>query len=92
MRKLWVVGDQDDDSGVPLSVSVGVADYQPEDSSYDSLLRRADKALYAAKNAGRDRVASSPTSTASSPRGGTAVHAGTGTVTTIRAASQDAVL
>jgi two-component system cell cycle response regulator len=39
---------------VPVTVSVGVASWQSEEPT--ELLRRADEALYAAKDAGRDRV------------------------------------
>ena len=42
---------------VPVNVSMGVAQLA-EDGSYDSLLRDADAALYRAKHAGRNRVAS----------------------------------
>jgi len=43
-------------SPVPrVTVSIGVADYQPDESG-DDLLRRADKALYGAKRNGRNRV------------------------------------
>lgn len=38
------------------SVSIGIASISPGDRTLDDLLRRADKALYAAKQAGRDRV------------------------------------
>lgn len=38
------------------TVSLGVATYRPEDTS-DTLLGRADRSLYRAKGAGRDRVA-----------------------------------
>ncbi len=41
-------------SPVPVTVSVGVATWDGEAS--DDLLQRADDALYAAKDAGRDRV------------------------------------
>ena len=39
----------------PLTVSIGVAECQPDDEE-ESLVPRADRALYAAKAAGRDRV------------------------------------
>ncbi|SEP93952.1 PAS domain S-box-containing protein/diguanylate cyclase (GGDEF) domain-containing protein [Ectothiorhodospira magna] len=42
-----------------VTMSFGVACYQPDDSR-KSLLRRADQTLYAAKEAGRDRVMASP--------------------------------
>ena len=38
------------------TVSVGIASLGPDDRSLDDLLRRADRALYDAKQAGRDRV------------------------------------
>ncbi len=44
----------------PVTVSVGVAALRADDHSIDDLLRRADKALYQAKSAGRNRVVPSP--------------------------------
>lgn len=41
--------------GTPLSISVGVASYGSNDTP-ESLLKRADEALYRAKRGGRDRV------------------------------------
>jgi diguanylate cyclase (GGDEF)-like protein len=41
---------------IPLRVSIGVASLAGEDAGPDALLARADRALYAAKNAGRDCV------------------------------------
>ncbi|HAV77232.1 MAG TPA: hypothetical protein DCX53_07750 [Anaerolineae bacterium] len=38
------------------TVSIGVAEVSPKDTSFDDLLRRADKMLYKAKEAGRNRV------------------------------------
>lgn len=41
---------------VPLRLSIGIACLEAEDTGPDTLLARADQALYAAKNAGRDCV------------------------------------
>jgi diguanylate cyclase (GGDEF)-like protein/PAS domain S-box-containing protein len=41
---------------VSCTVSIGISKLDPEDSGIDDLLRRADKALYAAKQGGRNRV------------------------------------
>lgn len=41
---------------IPLTVSVGIAVSQEGDGDFDGLLRRADRAMYAAKSAGRNRV------------------------------------
>lgn len=41
---------------VRFTVSIGVADLSSVDDGFDSLLARADQALYAAKSAGRNRV------------------------------------
>ena len=42
-----------------VTVSIGVARLQP-DESRKALIARADKAMYAAKSGGRNRVASDP--------------------------------
>ncbi|AFV00142.1 hypothetical protein M5M_15035 [Simiduia agarivorans SA1 = DSM 21679] len=39
-----------------VTISIGVAQYQPADQDFPRLIQRADNALYAAKNAGRNRV------------------------------------
>ncbi len=39
-----------------ITVSIGVAALGPDDKTFDDLLRRADRALYAAKSGGRNRV------------------------------------
>lgn len=40
--------------GVPITISIGLTDLRPDDS-VESLLRRADQALYASKHRGRNR-------------------------------------
>ena len=42
---------------IHLTVSIGVAEYRHNTENWQKFLNRADKALYAAKNAGRDRWA-----------------------------------
>lgn len=39
-----------------ISVSIGIASYQPSDCNLDALLKRADDALFEAKRRGRNRV------------------------------------
>ncbi|MBL8629725.1 MAG: sensor domain-containing diguanylate cyclase [Rhodospirillaceae bacterium] len=41
---------------IAITVSLGVAQYAPNEGSIESALKRADEALYEAKNTGRDRV------------------------------------
>jgi two-component system cell cycle response regulator len=45
---------------VPITISIGVAAAEAADDSVDAILKRADDALYAAKNGGRDRVVALP--------------------------------
>ena len=45
-----------DGVALPVTVSIGVSVLTSEDTAIDPLLDRADRALYEAKNAGRDRV------------------------------------
>ncbi|MBN8713970.1 MAG: diguanylate cyclase [Xanthomonadales bacterium] len=49
-----------------LTISIGVAVREPTDRKFATLIRRADRALYSAKRAGRNRVATSQESTAPS--------------------------
>jgi len=46
-----------DGVALPVTVSIGVSVLAPADAAIDPLLDRADRALYQAKNSGRDRVA-----------------------------------
>jgi diguanylate cyclase (GGDEF)-like protein len=46
------------DAGFPLRVSAGISTYPFDGATPPALLRAADQALYAAKDAGKDRVAS----------------------------------
>jgi diguanylate cyclase (GGDEF)-like protein len=45
------------DAGFPLKVSAGISTYPFDGAAPSALLRAADQALYAAKDAGKDRVA-----------------------------------
>ena len=44
------------DQAITLSVSIGITQYNSPEDTLLQMLSRADKALYAAKNAGRNRV------------------------------------
>lgn len=45
-----------DDCALQVTASLGVAELSPDDLTADDVLQRADKALYGAKEAGRNRV------------------------------------
>ncbi|MDQ1247025.1 MAG: c-di-GMP phosphodiesterase [Actinomycetota bacterium] len=51
-----IIGGSSHQSGVAVTASLGVTTWHPGDD-VEALLRRADRALYLAKDAGRDRVA-----------------------------------
>jgi diguanylate cyclase (GGDEF)-like protein len=53
---LAVLSREQLDGAVLVTLSLGVAEVAPEIASFDALLAAADKALYAAKREGRDRV------------------------------------
>jgi len=56
-RLRWGVLQENIDTGNgPLTISLGVAAYDENCKDIDDLLARADKALYSAKNSGRNRV------------------------------------
>lgn len=42
--------------GAPATASMGVITIGPQDRSYEESIKRADRALYLAKNAGKDRI------------------------------------
>lgn len=45
-----------DGKKIPVTVSIGISELEPEMSSFDELFAKADTALYASKNSGRNRV------------------------------------
>ncbi len=45
-----------EETGITLTASIGVAEFHPDDTDITDVFKRADKALYLAKNAGRNRV------------------------------------
>jgi two-component system cell cycle response regulator len=53
---------------IPVTISIGVATMRDEADTPALLLKRADEALYAAKNAGRNRVIAWPVVPAEEPR------------------------
>ncbi|WP_312854331.1 GGDEF domain-containing protein [Paludibacterium denitrificans] len=58
MRKVIAEALPSPESGmpVPVSVSIGVSTMRSSDDTIDALLNRADRALYQAKNSGRNQV------------------------------------
>jgi two-component system cell cycle response regulator len=54
--------------GLPLTVSVGIAMTGEGGDTRETLLKRADEALYAAKHAGRNRVVTPPAQRAPAPQ------------------------
>jgi len=56
LKALQSVCIQTKNGSICYTVSIGVADYKEEGDSLDSLMKRADIALYHAKQTGRNRV------------------------------------
>lgn len=50
------VGAENDQEAIRFTVSIGLTGLREEDMALESMIRRADKALYAAKRSGRNRV------------------------------------
>lgn len=55
-RAVEAAGVEYDGQTLRCTMSIGLAVRGPEDTAFDDILRRADSALYAAKEAGRNRV------------------------------------
>jgi diguanylate cyclase (GGDEF)-like protein len=45
---------------IPSTLSIGIASFTPQDSNIDAILARADRALYRAREDGRDRAELEP--------------------------------
>lgn len=59
IQKIWGQSPVNlDGELIPSTVSIGVAEADSTDESFDQILRRADQMLYKAKEAGRNRVVS----------------------------------
>lgn len=62
----FVVGE----NALPVTVSIGVAQKRATSSSFESLLRKADRALYQAKSNGKNRVEIAAQSSEAKPESG----------------------
>jgi diguanylate cyclase (GGDEF)-like protein len=45
----------DEEGAIQCSVSIGIAEFHPDDTSSTDLVRRADEQLYLAKRSGKNR-------------------------------------
>lgn len=45
-----------DNKKIPVTISIGISEMEPEMSTFDELFAKSDSALYASKNSGRNRV------------------------------------
>ena len=50
------MGTPEEPLSLNVTTSIGVAGFERSDDTLESILKRADEALYEAKNAGRNRV------------------------------------
>ena len=55
VREIAFEGEKTQPQGI-LTISIGVASFPEDATSKDDLIKRADEALYLAKESGRDRV------------------------------------
>ena len=60
---------------IPVTISVGVAGWEPDTARWEDLLERADRAMYDAKEGGRNRVTHAVAAGAGSARRPAATHA-----------------
>jgi diguanylate cyclase (GGDEF)-like protein len=59
-ERLRVAVEQAKPTGIPITISLGLSIASGEDVVYDTLFKSADRALYEAKHAGRNRVVVAP--------------------------------
>ncbi|MGK7962208.1 GGDEF domain-containing protein [Crocosphaera sp.] len=45
---------------IPITLSIGIDAYQPGDKTYHDILKRVDRALYQAKENGKNQILAKP--------------------------------
>jgi diguanylate cyclase (GGDEF)-like protein len=55
-QKVKEVTVESEDSEIQVTVSIGISMQRDEDNTLDDIFKRADDALYQAKNSGRNRI------------------------------------